>query len=160
MNSDSKVRGIGILVFIGALILAVSCGVARRNLNNSQVRVVNARSAPIANLRELQTNANKLIKDLRKNEPTEDIVRRIEKELRAIEKTRIEAVRVAEKLKRHQKTLWKHQSNLSLAMKDYSENQMLQLQMLMNKMHQLQSILSQMMKVIQDTQKGIIEKMK
>ena len=160
MNSDSKVRGIGILVFIGALILSVSCGVTSKNQNNSQVRVVNARSAPIANLRGLQTNANKLIEDLRKNEPTEDIVRRIEKELRAVEKTRIEAVRVAENLKRHQETLHKLQAELSLAMEGYSQEQTLRLQMLMDKKDQLGKTLSNIIKVFQNTQKAIIDNLK
>jgi len=113
-----------------------------------------------ANLRELQTNANKLIEDLRKNEPTEDIVRGIEEELRAVEQTRIEAVRVAEKLQCHYKTLQERQAALSLVMEGYSYEQQLRLQDAMQKQQQLYQILSSIMKVFQDTQDMIIQNLK
>jgi transcriptional regulator with GAF, ATPase, and Fis domain len=110
----------------------------------------------IANLRGLQRDAKRLIEDLRQHEPTEDIVRRIEEELRAVENTRIEAVRVAEKIQRHQRTLEERQAQLSVLM----DEQRLELQDLIHKLQQMYQTISNIMRVFQDTQNTIIKNLK
>lgn len=164
MNSSSKVRGIGILVFIGVLILSGNDALAsaknQAKRKPSKARAVDTRRAPIADLKGLQKNATKLIKDLQKNNLTKSVARKIENELRAVEKTRIQAVRIAEKLERHQKTLQKLQTELFSKMNDLSQEQTLKLQMLMDKQQQFQQTLSNIMKVFHDTQKSIIQNMK
>ncbi|MFL7792242.1 MAG: hypothetical protein AB8I69_08895 [Anaerolineae bacterium] len=112
------------------------------------------------NLKELQTNASKLIEDLQKGGTTEDITRKIEEELGALEQTRIEAIRVAEKIQRHQKALQEHQAELASLLKSYSEAQKLRLQDAMDKQHRLFQMISNIMKAYRDTQKTIIENLK